>query len=202
MALGAARKLKTKPTRAEQVLRQLASEIVLGTHGPGDRLDEVAQSQRMKVSRTPLREALRQLAAVGLVESVPHCGVVVSSGGRSALLQMLEEIEVICVRWLCQRQVQLSPSRDGIIWSSLHSHCGNSVLVGVAETLWQPIMVMSGSQRPWIENPQLRDAENALCQAIAKGNCDLAEHLVRQHVRLFSDLILSFVQKMANGGGA
>jgi Bacterial regulatory proteins, gntR family len=51
-----------KITRAEELLLQLADEIVRGALPPGAALDETEIAQRFNVSRTPVREALRQLA--------------------------------------------------------------------------------------------------------------------------------------------
>lgn len=52
--------------------------IVSGEFPPGERLREVALSQRLGMSRTPLREAFRTLAAEGLVDLLPNRSVVVS----------------------------------------------------------------------------------------------------------------------------
>jgi DNA-binding GntR family transcriptional regulator len=50
--------------------------IVEGVIAPGQKLNERALSEQLEVSRTPLREAIRMLAAEGLVELVPHRGAV------------------------------------------------------------------------------------------------------------------------------
>jgi len=54
-----------------QLIRQ---EIVVGSLPPGERINEVHLSGRLEVSRTPLREALSQLVAEGLIESKPRRG--------------------------------------------------------------------------------------------------------------------------------
>jgi len=53
---------------AQQVVERLRAQIYDRTLAPGTRLDEVALARELGVSRTPVREALRQLAARGLVE--------------------------------------------------------------------------------------------------------------------------------------
>jgi DNA-binding transcriptional MocR family regulator len=58
-----------KITRAEELRLQLADEIVRGALPPGASLDETDIARRFNVSRTPVREALRQLAASGLVDA-------------------------------------------------------------------------------------------------------------------------------------
>src|SRR5437763_11103174 len=70
--------LPDKITRAEELRLQLADEIVRGALAPGAALDETDIARRFSVSRTPVREALRQLAASGLVEARAHRGAVVA----------------------------------------------------------------------------------------------------------------------------
>lgn len=65
------------------IARKLGVAIVTGTYKPGDVLDnEIAFSEQLKVSRTAYREAVRILAAKGLVESRPKTGTRVSPRGR------------------------------------------------------------------------------------------------------------------------
>lgn len=61
-----------------QVQETLRREIVSGRLAPGERLVEQQLCQALDVSRTSLREALRQLEAERLVEIVPHRGAVVA----------------------------------------------------------------------------------------------------------------------------
>src|SRR6516165_7115844 len=67
---------RDKVTRAEELRLQLADEIVRGALKPGTALDETDIARRFNVSRTPVREALRQLVASGLVEARAHRGAV------------------------------------------------------------------------------------------------------------------------------
>ena len=60
----------------EQVARKLRTLLVEGRIAAGAKLNERELSERLQVSRTPLREAIRQLAAEGLVELKPHRGAV------------------------------------------------------------------------------------------------------------------------------
>lgn len=55
-------------------LEAVRALIVNGAYRPGDKLGEVELAERLHVSRTPVREALRRLAADGLVEIVPNRG--------------------------------------------------------------------------------------------------------------------------------
>ena len=60
-----------RKTRAEELRLQLADEIVRGALVPGAALDETTLARRFDVSRTPVREAIRLLAASGLVGCAP-----------------------------------------------------------------------------------------------------------------------------------
>jgi DNA-binding GntR family transcriptional regulator len=86
-------------TLAEELRWQLADEIVRGALTPGTALDETELARRFRVSRTPVREALRQLAASGLIESRPHRGSVVAQPSHEHLIGMFEamaELEALC----------------------------------------------------------------------------------------------------------
>ena len=61
-----------RKTLAEELRLQLADEIVRGALAPGAALDETGLARRFQVSRTPVREAIRLLAASGLVEARAH----------------------------------------------------------------------------------------------------------------------------------
>jgi len=63
---------------ADKVCRRLADEIVLGYFEPGARLDETMLARRLSVSRTPVREVLRQFAITGLIVCRPNRGSVVA----------------------------------------------------------------------------------------------------------------------------
>jgi len=67
-----------KTTLAETIRQKLADDILRGVYPPGARLDELGLAKRFKLSRTPVREALRQLTSAGLVEMRPRRGVMVS----------------------------------------------------------------------------------------------------------------------------
>ena len=88
-------------TLAETVRQQIADDILRGALSPGARLDEIGLAKRFNLSRTPVREALRQLTATGLVEMRPRRGVIVSLPSDSALAEMFEvmgELEASCAR--------------------------------------------------------------------------------------------------------
>lgn len=72
-------------TKADDIARLLEDEIVSGLILPGTVLRQEQLSERFEVSRTPIREALRRLAALGLVSFVPNRGVRVRTISRDEL---------------------------------------------------------------------------------------------------------------------
>jgi DNA-binding GntR family transcriptional regulator len=93
-------------TLAEELRLQLADEIIAGRLEPGAALDETNLARRFRVSRTPVREAIRQLAASGLVEARAHRGALVARPGPERLLGMFEamaELEGLCAGLSAER---------------------------------------------------------------------------------------------------
>jgi DNA-binding GntR family transcriptional regulator len=93
-------------TLAEELHFQLADEIVSGVLQPGAALDEMELARRFHVSRTPVREAIRQLAASGLIETRAHHGAVVARPSEDRLAGMFEvmaELEALCARLAAER---------------------------------------------------------------------------------------------------
>src|SRR3954464_14233770 len=72
-------------TKADDLALALEEAIVAGEIAPGTVLRQEQLSEQYKVSRTPVREALRRLAALGLVSFVPNRGVRVRTLSREEL---------------------------------------------------------------------------------------------------------------------
>ncbi|WP_171123828.1 MULTISPECIES: GntR family transcriptional regulator [unclassified Ruegeria] len=70
--------------------QSLLDEIRAGALLPGDRLREIELSERLGVSRTPVREAIRQLEADGLVTHVPRLGATVRSLDYAEVMELYE----------------------------------------------------------------------------------------------------------------
>lgn len=101
-------------TNAARIYEALAERIIAGRLPPGRKLDEQALADAFGVSRTPIREALRELAARGLIETIPRRGAIVASIGLPRLADMLEaecELEALCAKLASQRMSALEKSQ-------------------------------------------------------------------------------------------
>ena len=86
---------------SDRIRNALTDEIASGRLSAGTALDEQHLADRFGASRTPVREALRQLAASGLVDMRPRRGVLVTRITPERFLDMFEttaEVEAMCVR--------------------------------------------------------------------------------------------------------
>jgi len=91
---------------SEQIRIHVEDEIRRGILLPGDPIDEQELAARFDASRTPIREALIQLEAQGLIISQPRQGMVVARMDVKQLLaiwELLSELEAVCARLACER---------------------------------------------------------------------------------------------------
>ena len=105
---------RTSTTRADDLRRILEQQILSGELPPGTRLDEQALARHHDVSRTPVREALRQLGSSGLVEMRSRQTPIVSVLTIPRLIQMFEvmaELEGLCAR-LATRRMTMPQRRE------------------------------------------------------------------------------------------
>lgn len=96
----AASRLPEEPVTAESVTKRLRAEILAGEFTPGQRLGQELLATRFKTSRMPVRTALRQLEAEGLVTTVAHSGAWVSKLDRfefEQVYKMREALEPLAI---------------------------------------------------------------------------------------------------------
>ena len=99
---------------SDRIRNALTDAISSGELAPGTTLDEQQLADRYGASRTPVREALRQLATSGMVEVRPRRGVIVRHVTAEEVMDMFEtmaEIEAVCVRLATYRITPLERSR-------------------------------------------------------------------------------------------
>jgi DNA-binding GntR family transcriptional regulator len=113
--------MKISDTLREKIEEQIAT----GALPPGSSLDEATLVEQYGVSRTPVREALIQLAAEGLIEIRPRRGAVVTAIGPTRLSEMFEvmaELEAMCARLAARR---MSDAERKVLQTA-HEACENA----------------------------------------------------------------------------
>jgi DNA-binding GntR family transcriptional regulator len=86
---------KTAQTVVDYAIETIKSGIYEGRFAAGQRLIEADLTRDLQVSRGPLREALRRLAADGLIELVSHRGAVVARPSRAEVAGLFEAREAL-----------------------------------------------------------------------------------------------------------
>ncbi|GHB02060.1 GntR family transcriptional regulator [Modicisalibacter luteus] len=118
-----------KPSNAQRLRDALENDILNGHRAPGERLDPEALGQEFNVSRTPVREAIQQLVASGLVIVQPKKGTFVAQVGIDRLIEMFEvmaELEGMCGRLAARR---ISPQELAELQAALE-RCEQAALNG------------------------------------------------------------------------
>lgn len=111
-----------KKTRVLRIREAIEHDIVSGKLSPGAKLDEEALAARYGASRTPVREALQQLASHGHIELRPHMGAFVAKLGVTELVEMFETmafLEAACAALASRRHTEA----DRKLLSGAHETC-------------------------------------------------------------------------------
>lgn len=197
------------PTRAETLATELAEAITEGRLPPGTTLEEERLAAAHGVSRTPVREALRLLAATGLVEQRPRRGAVVARpepGRLAEMFQAMAELEAICAS-LCAtsmsradkarlanrhetmgRIVQdcwLDAYRDANVafHEAIYAGCGNGYLAELADATRRRLAPFRAAQLGGTDRLAASHAEHGMIvAAILAGDAAAAAAAVRAHL--------------------
>lgn len=89
-----------------RVYGALREDILNGKYKPGENLIELRIAEELNVSRTPVREAVRQLELEGLVESIPNKGVIVKGISKKDIediYRIRKVLEGLAARWAVEK---------------------------------------------------------------------------------------------------
>ena len=152
--VGAGDESRPRGGRAQEIRSALQDEIESGKLPPGTPLDERALAARFQVSRTPVREALQQLAVHDLVRIAPRQGVTVARLSVSqvrAIMETVGELESLAAK-LAARRV------DEVLRQQLDEalqRCQDAAVQGgaseyaLANTLFHET-IYAGSRNPYV----------------------------------------------------
>jgi len=113
-------------TRASHIREILEHEIISGVRMPGERLDEPQLTKQFNASRTPVREALVELATAGLIEMQPHRSAVVAEISVYQVIQLYEvlaELEGLSAKLAARRMTEEERSE----FDELHKKIGQEI---------------------------------------------------------------------------
>ncbi len=199
-----------KDIKREQVFQYIISGIAKGEFRAGQSLSERHLSAKLGVSRTPVREAFRQLENLGLVRAEPHKGVTVSyiSADQVRQLYLIREVlEGLGARLMAEiqnkddieklrmlmEQAEDAAARDDIsalsrINTQFHitiaSASNNPYLETTMEMLQTHISLFMSNTLAQSGRPRQNLKEHWLIlQAIESGDSALAEEAAKFHIR-------------------
>ncbi len=208
------------PTFADRIRRQLEAEIASGRIEPGSRLDEQEIAQQFGVSRTPVREAFRMLAASDLVELRGRQGAMVRSIGGHALVEMFQvmaELEGLCARLAARRIKPQQMARIDAIHKRLEEACdpnGIDAFYDINQEFHEAVYEAScnaflADQTRKLRNqvasyrrrvtrmptrlPATLSEHSAVIEAIRAHDAERAHSAMRDHVNLLGDDLLDFL---------
>jgi len=205
-----------KRTSAEEIRRSLAERIISGALSPGLPLDETLLATEFGVSRTPVREALRLLAASGLVDQKPHAKALVAKPDEQELAGMFEVmgyLEALCAGLsaiamtkaerdgLDALHTQMSGLvRDGdaaryaeandLFHTVIYDGAHNAYLAEITRSTRQRLQPFRRAQFGELGRLLKSHAEHSLIvEGILRGERDAAEQAMRSHISLVGDAV-------------
>jgi DNA-binding GntR family transcriptional regulator len=192
----------------EQVLDVLRKEIVENRLRPGQRLVERELIERIGVSRTTIREALRELAAEGLVTTIPQKGAIVAVPSWREAEEVYEVralLEGAAAREFAERatDAQVAALRGALVaveesehdatellnakdafYRVLFDGSGNRTIRQIIESLQARVAVLRASSLQAPDRPRQSVVEiRAIVEAIERRDAEAAAEAASYHVR-------------------
>lgn len=215
--------MSSKPSNTQRLRDSLEDDIINGRRAPGERLDPEALSKTYGVSRTPVREAIHQLVASGLVTVSPKKGTFVARVGLDRLIEMFEvmaELEGMCGRLAarritdaelgalrkayarCREAAQAGDSDEYYyenegFHSEIYAASHNAFLADEARSLKQRLKPYRRLQLQVRRRVQSSLDEHAeILAAIEAGDAEGAERVLREHVLIQGERFSDFVSSV------
>ena len=198
------------PSLHLRVFKEIEQAILNGTFAPGDSLVETRLSAELGVSRTPVREALRQLELEGLVYSVPNKGFVVigiSEKDINDIYTIRMAIEGLAARWAAEHITDDEIDRLREVVELQEFYAGRDDVLQVwhldsrfHEQIYQysrsaPLKYMLSNFHNYIQHAREISFKSqgradiavgehrAIFEAIANHQADCAEKLTAEHIK-------------------
>jgi DNA-binding GntR family transcriptional regulator len=206
----------SKSVLQDEVYRTLRDDIISGQLAPGTTLGEERLASELKVSRTPLREALRQLSGEGFVEYIPHKGARVMQLTPEFVREVFlirEALEGIAAREAARRidSAHLKALRER--FDALEPCVARGDLADVGDTIHEELFAICGNERlkrlmstyagqvAWFQRMAARlpgrlvrsfREHQCILSALECRDAECAESVTRAHIRgVLDDLLAS-----------
>ncbi|TDN98199.1 MULTISPECIES: GntR family transcriptional regulator [Halomonas] len=216
-----------KRSNVQRLRDALEDDIINGRREPGERLDPEALCRDFEVSRTPVREAIQQLVASGLVTVTPKKGTFVAQVGLHQLVEMFEvmaELEGMCGRLAARRisEEELRALREAMarcvaaaragdtdeyyyenegFHHAIYAASHNGFLMEEARQLKQRLKPYRRLQLQVRKRMSRSLAEHReILAAIEHGDAERAERLLREHVVIQGERFSDFVSSVRRFG--
>ena len=162
------------------VFNTLRQAILKGELAPGERLMEIQLAEKLGVSRTPIREAIRKLELEGLVLMIPRKGAEVAKISEKSLRDVLEvrrSLEELAIELACQRET------DEAFHDVIYLGTGNDKLVQILNNLREQ---MYRYRLEYIKDEDKRQIlvveHEHILTAIKARNIAEAKNAAREHI--------------------
>ena len=192
-----------------RVFHKIREDILSGRYKVREELREVAIGEEMGVSRTPVREAFRQLELEGLIRIVPNkgayvTGITVKDVGDIYMIRSL--LEGLCAKWATEHitKEQMEEMEENIFLSEFHASKGHTEQMAELDNRFHEILYEACDskmlehalkdyhqyvlrvRKKTLSTQTRSTASNAehrkIMEAIKAGDQDLAEQLANRHM--------------------
>ena len=135
------------------VFNTLRQAILKGELKPGERLMEIALAERLGVSRTPIREAMRKLEQEGLVVMIPRRGAQVTEKDLNDVLEVRIALENVAIEKACARMSEEEMSRLWLAAKEFEHTIteGNLVKLAEADVAFHEIIYQASDNKRLIQ---------------------------------------------------
>ena len=128
-----------------RVFHRLREDILSGKYNENDELKEVTIGEELGVSRTPVREAFRQLELEGLIQIVPNKGAYVTGITEKDVkdIYMIRSLlEGLCARWATEHitKAQMEEMEENVYLAKFHAQKGHYDQLAVLDNRFHEIM--------------------------------------------------------------
>jgi len=169
-----------------RIYQHLKNAILNGVYKPGESLIELKVAKELGVSRTPVREAIRQLELEGLVSSIPNKGVIVEGVTEKDvedIYTIRKMIEGLAARWAAEKITpeQLKELKDVLDLMEFYTQKGEIDKVSELDTHFHDIIFRACQSRPLESvlshfNHFIQRARLVSIKSIGRAQVSLEEH--------------------------